>query len=79
MIENIKKLYARIEDKSAFIELCAAEFNKDPRTLANHWFSRFFSVPVKHQERVVELLQNTIRKQIKEQQELVNTESDKVE
>ncbi|WP_438423217.1 hypothetical protein [Aquimarina macrocephali] len=72
MIENIKKLYAKVEDKQKFIEVVAEEFGKDPRTLQNHWFIRFFSVPDKYQARVVELLQNTLQNQIEQLSKLLS-------
>ncbi len=72
MIDNIKKLYAKVEDKQKFIEVAAQEFGKEPNTLQNHWFVRFFSVPKKYQARVLELLQKTIRTQIEQLNKLIS-------
>lgn len=63
MIENIKILYNQLHDKVAFVQLVAKEFDNKPQSIANNWFSRFWSVPDVHQPRVVELLQNTIANQ----------------
>jgi len=62
MIENIKTLYSRINKKTKFIEMAADDLEKSPLTLRHHWFSAFWSIPEEYQERVVELLQNTIIK-----------------
>jgi hypothetical protein len=61
--ENIETLYHQLESKSDFIRLVAKELKKRPGTLQNHWFSGFFSVPEAHEDRVIELLQNTIKGQ----------------
>lgn len=63
MIENIKNLYTQVDKKTKFIEMVADDLEKSPLTLRNHWFSAFWSIPDEHQERVVELLQNTIKNQ----------------
>lgn len=63
--ENIKHLYGKIKNKSNFIQLVADETKANYGTVKSHWLcaSGGFSVPEKYQERVIELLQNTIRSQ----------------
>jgi hypothetical protein len=63
MIENIQELYSRIEHKTNFIKLAAKDLGRSPLTLRQHWFAHFWSIPEEYQPRVVELLQNTIKKQ----------------
>lgn len=76
MIENIKKLYALIDDKTAFLLMASKDLKRSPKTLRAHWFSRtgFWSIPEEHQARVVELLQNTISKQNEIKEIEVNAE-----
>jgi len=66
MVDNIKELYAQIEDTNDFIMDCSTEFNRTPKTIAHHWFcdSGFWSVPKEFRARVIELMQNRIRLQI---------------
>ena len=63
--QNIKNLWAKLPNdgsKTEFIKVVAEDLGKSPNTLHNHWFARFWQIPEKHQDRVIELLQNTIRK-----------------
>ena len=62
-IENIKHLYAQIENKTQFIQLVADDLGLSPRYLRNHWFGAFWSIPKKYIDRVIALLQSTIRLQ----------------
>jgi hypothetical protein len=62
-IEQIKNLYSQIEKKVKFIEFVAEKVERSPKTLRNHWFAEFWSVPVEHQEQVIKLLKETISKQ----------------
>ena len=64
MISNIKKLYAQVEDKQKFVNLLSKEFDILPQSVNNNWFTKFW-IPKSKQSRVVELLQNTIKKQNK--------------
>ena len=63
MNENIKELFDKIENKYKFILLLSKEFKIKPSSIRTNWFSTFYSVPDKHQKRVIELLQNTIKSQ----------------
>ena len=63
MIEKIQMLYSQIEKKTKFIKEVAADLNKSPLTLRNHWFSAFWSIPEESQARVVELLEERIQEQ----------------
>ncbi len=71
MTNNIKKMYSNIINKKKFIELVAKKLDKNPVSIKNHWFTGFFKIPEEEQEAVVELLQNTIKKQINKQQQLL--------
>lgn len=64
LIDEIKELYSQINEKTKFMEMVASDLIKKPNTLKNHWFSSFFSIPDEYQERVMELLQNTIKEQV---------------
>jgi|TARA_R110001599_G_scaffold165527_1_gene354932 hypothetical protein len=63
MVKNIKQLFPQIENKYEFILLLSNEFKIKPSSIRTNWFSTFYSVPDKHQKRVVQLLQNTIKNQ----------------
>jgi len=63
MQENIKHLFNQIENKKPFILLLSNEFKVKPNSIRNNWFSSYYSIPKKHESRVVEILQQTIRQQ----------------
>jgi len=63
MKQNIKQLFNQIENKFDFIILLSKEFKVKPNSIRNNWFSSYYSIPVKHESRVVEILQQTIRQQ----------------
>ena len=63
MQENIKHLFNQIENKFDFILLLSKEFKVKPNSIRNNWFSSYYSIPEKHEQRVIELLQNTIQRQ----------------
>lgn len=64
-IDNIKFLFPQVKDKSKFYNLVADDLKKRAGSLKSHWFcdSGLWSVPEKHEDRVIELLQKTINKQ----------------
>jgi len=63
MKQNIKQLFNQIENKFDFILLLSKEFKVKPNSIRNNWFSSYYSIPEKHESRVVEILQQTIRQQ----------------
>ena len=63
MNKNIKHLFNQIENKKEFILLLSNEFKVKPNSIRNNWFSSYYSIPEKHESRVVEILQQTIRQQ----------------
>ena len=63
MNQNIKQLYNQIDNKFDFILLLSKEFKVKPNSIRNNWFSSYYSIPEKHESRVVEILQQTIRQQ----------------
>ena len=63
MNQNIKQLFIQIENKFDFILLLSNEFKVKPNSIRNNWFSSYYSIPEKHEPRVIELLQNTIQRQ----------------
>ena len=63
MNQNIKQLFIQIENKFDFILLLSNEFKVKPNSIRNNWFSSYYSIPEKHESRVIELLQNTIQRQ----------------
>lgn len=64
-IENIKTLFRQVDHKGKFILASADEFGVTPQTIKSNWLcdSGFWSVPKKHQDRLVELLQRQVQKQ----------------
>ncbi len=65
MKENIKQLYNELDNKKSFVLLCSDEFKIKPQSIRNNWFSGFYSIPDKHQEQLLKLLQNCLMQQIK--------------
>ena len=63
MEHNIKNLFNQVENKFDFILLLSKEFKVKPNSIRTNWFSTYYSIPNKHQARVIELLQNTIKTQ----------------
>ena len=63
MNTNIKQLFNQIENKFDFIILLSNEFKVKPNSIRTNWFATYYSIPTKHEARVLELLQNTIRQQ----------------
>lgn len=63
MNQNIKQLFNQIENKKDFILLLSNEFKVKPNSIRTNWFSTYYSIPEKHESRVVEILQQTIRQQ----------------
>ncbi len=71
-IDNIKKLVKGIVDKKTFYQTVADDLGKKANSLQNHWFNGFWSIPTKHEDRVMEIAQETIKRQIAQQQKLVS-------
>lgn len=63
MTQNIKELYHKVTDKVDFILLCSDHFKIKPQSIRNNWFNGFYSIPDKHQQEVVKILQNYIKQQ----------------
>ena len=63
MNHNIKHLFDQIDNKLDLISLLSNEFKVKPNSIRNNWFSSYYSIPEKHESRVVEILQQTIRQQ----------------
>ena len=71
MIENIKKLFQGTEDqpgvldKTEFIIELSKHVPAKPNTIRQHWLSDYglWSIPDRHQELVLKMLQKTINKQ----------------
>tara|TARA_R100000935_G_scaffold19306_1_gene37203 strand:- start:393 stop:599 length:207 start_codon:yes stop_codon:yes gene_type:complete len=63
MITNIKNLYEQVNDKKGLILLLSEEFNVRPNSIRTNWFSTYWSIPLKHEQRVLSLLQNTVTQQ----------------
>ena len=69
-IDNIKELYEQIDKKTKFIALVASELKNpntgeslNPQYARGHYFSAFWSIPERNQDRIIELAQNTIANQ----------------
>lgn len=63
-IDQIKQMYKEVDGKVSFIELVASDVKRSPKTLRNHWFAEFWSIPEEHQPKVIELLKAKIASQI---------------
>lgn len=62
-IENIKRLWLEIENKTDFILKASKFFNRKPNTLRTHWFcgAGFWSVPEDKEDKVIEFMQKYIK------------------
>jgi hypothetical protein len=63
-IDNIKSLWKLLPNdgsKTAFMVMLADDLGRKPNTLKHHWFTSFWGIPEQFQDRVITLLQNTIR------------------
>lgn len=52
-MKEIKELYGKLKDKKAFCELISKESGTGARTIYNHWFGSFWSIPEKYQNLVL--------------------------
>lgn len=60
----IEEQYEQIEDRKLrkeLVRICSREFGVKELSIVNHWFGRYYSVPDKYQDRVLQLIRN-IRK-----------------
>lgn len=64
--EQVKELYSKINDRTAFLINVANKYDVAGTTLKNHWFSPLFSVPKKHIDSVIEDLKETLSRQSEE-------------
>lgn len=55
-MQEIKKLYGRLKNKKAFCEMISGETGTGARTIYNHWFGGFWSIPERYQGLVLEKL-----------------------
>jgi len=58
---NIKNLFNKTTNKKELILLVADHFNLNPRSVQCNWFSGFYQVPEKHQNRCIKIMQNFIK------------------
>ena len=61
--ENIKNLWSQVKDKKEFIVAIADHYGMKPRSVENHWFSKYFSIPSRYIDEVINILQSVIRNQ----------------
>jgi len=62
---NIKNLYSKVTNKRELTLLVAEHFNLSPSSVRSHWFSGFYQVPTKHQDKLIRIMQNYIKEQSK--------------
>ncbi|WP_109438374.1 hypothetical protein [Aquimarina sp. AU119] len=74
MIDNIKNLYSQVYDKTAVINEVANELGLSPGSVRNNYLGRDFRIPEENQERVVTILQNTLKHQIESLKEALGIE-----
>ena len=58
---NIKNLYSKVTNKKELTLLVAEHFDLNPLAVKNHWFSGFYHVPTKHQDKLIRIMQNFIK------------------
>jgi len=63
-IDNIKQLYKMVFHKTKFIQLVADDLGLNAQYVRGHYFSSFWNIPERYQDRVITLLQRTIKTQI---------------
>jgi len=62
---NIKDLYNKTSNKKELTVIVAEHFNMNPRSIQCNWFSGFYSVPTKHQDKLISIMQNFVNKETK--------------
>jgi hypothetical protein len=68
-IADIKSQYKQLKNKVLFIIDLAEIVQKSPRTIRNHWFAEFWSIPIDYKEVVLE----QITKRLSEQKQSIKT------
>jgi hypothetical protein len=58
---NIKNLFNKTTNKKELILLVAEHFDLNPRSVQCNWFSGFYQVPEKYQNRCIKIMQNFIK------------------
>ena len=74
MESNAKGLYNALtnDNKHRALDALSREFYMNPKSIRNFWLNPTGSIPDKKVGRVVEILQNAVRSQIKSNQKLVS-------
>jgi len=62
-IKNIRNLYEQISKKEKFILMLENDLKLDYDFLKLNYFRNGFNIPDNHQDRIIDLLQKTIRLQ----------------
>lgn len=63
MLDEIKEKYRLVKKKTEFIQLVAEKLNRGGLYLRNNWFSSFWSIPTSEQQKVLDILNETIKNQ----------------
>ena len=62
-IDNIRNLYKKVYKKTNFIGTVALDLQLSPQYVRCNYFSGLWVIPDKYQDRINQILQNTIRTQ----------------
>lgn len=60
-IDNIRSLYKMVGNKVAFIMALSEVNGRAPISMQNHWFGRFWAIPIEEQQNVIAFMQNYIK------------------
>lgn len=69
-LDNIKALYKQVGRKVDFINALSEANGREPITMYNHWFCRFWAIPKSEQQNVIAFMQKYI-KQLNEKSKVV--------
>lgn len=64
-IDIIKNLWSELPNngtKTKVIEDLAEQFGLKPNTIARHWVTRFWSIPVEREEKTIDCLRKWVKK-----------------
>ena len=53
---KIHKLYNQSTNKKELIKKIAKDFNINPLSVRNNWFSGFYQIPTKHQDKLEKIM-----------------------
>lgn len=63
--KKIKQLYNELHHKTEFIKYVAEHFEREPRSVWNNWFGAVPQIPKDKMDKLIQMLEDTIKEQKK--------------